>query len=417
MIQERACRVCKTPLASVFDLGTLALSSFPVGAGTLPEAPLDLCRCPVCGLVQLRHTVSPDALFRQYWYQSSVNETMRAELAHVVSDGIEHLGGLNDGDIVVDVGANDGTLLASYPTSVRRVAYEPALNLQAALQQHCNVQYAEYFPGMHLPEADSVSLLTSIACFYAVDDPMLFMRAVDDALLERGLWIVQFQDLHQLLEATAFDDICHEHLFYPGLAAIERLLETFDLCVVDAERRAVNGGSLRLTVGRRWRTVSPRVAEFRAIEAGCEGLEALGAFARQAYGIRSKVRMHLQAKARHRQAVDLYGASTKGNTLLQFCGIGPKEIRQAWERSPEKWGRRTVTGIPIVSEADGRKNPPAMLFVGIWQFRNAIVRREAEYLKGGGQLLFPLPHVETVMHGGSDVYESVSAHTDAAPAR
>lgn len=391
LITESPCRACKGPLESVLDFGSMALSGFPLDmSDDLPKAPLELCRCAVCGFVQLRHTVEPDALFRQYWYQSGVNETMRAELGDVVSDAIEHLGGLWYGDVVVDAGANDGTLLSFYRRDVSRVAFEPAENLQPALSLHCDEQYTEFFPGEHLPALHSVSLFTSIACFYAVDDPLRFVEAIDNCLTYSGLWVVQFQDLHQMLAANALDDICHEHLFYPSLASVERLIAPFDLAIVDAEHRKINGGSLRLTLGRRWRGVSPRVVALRAEEVGCEDISTLQAFAERAYQMRDRIRAAVADGV-----VDLYGASTKGNTLLQFCGLGPNEIRQAWERSPEKWGRHTITGIPIVSEEAGRANPPDALFVGIWQFKDAIIKREAAYLHAGGRLIFPLPEVDT----------------------
>lgn len=412
LTSSRACRACRAPLQTVLDLGKLALSGFPKGPGDLPRAPLDFCRCTSCGFVQLRHTVDPDVLFRQYWYQSGINEAMRAELADIVRSGIEHLGPLEQGDVVVDVGANDGTLLAACPDGVKRVAYEPAENFQAALRQLCDEQHADYFPGGHLPAPYSVGLLTSIACFYAVDDPRGFVSAVDDALTSRGIWVVQFQDLHQMLEATAFDDICHEHLFYPSLASIERLIASHDLVIIDAEHRPINGGSLRLTIGRHWRRVSPRVATLREVEAGCESLGTLQAFVQRVYDAQAQIRLVL--KRHEGQTVDLYGASTKGNTLLQFCGLGPRDVRQAWERSPEKWGRHTVTGIPIVSEDAGRAHPPDVLFVVIWQFREAVIRREEAYLRAGGQLLFPLPLVEVVR--GDDVLEGVSARPDSATA-
>jgi len=403
-VRERACRACRASLATVFDMGTLALSNFPDGAARLPGAPLDLCRCRSCGLVQLRHTVSPDALFKRYWYLSGVNESMRAELADVVADAVAHHGNLGRGDIVVDVGANDGTLLAAYPPGVTRVAFEPAENLQEALGRHADVRRMEYFPGS-LRLKGSASILTSIACFYAVDDPLAFVAAVDDSLTRDGVWVVQFQDLHQMIEATAFDDVCHEHLFYPSLASTERMLEGFDLRVIDAQRRPVNGGSLRLTVGRKWRGVSPNVRRLRDMEAGCEDLTTLLDFAERAETARAQIRAAVDS---YGGVVDLYGASTKGNMLLQFCGLGPGRIRQAWERSPEKWGRRTVTGIPIVSEDVGRADPPGLLLVVIWQFREAILRREASF---GGRFLFPLPRVEVV-----DVREDFRARADAAQA-
>lgn len=389
------CRVCHGLLQSILDFGSLRLSCFPREATEVDRSPLDFCRCRSCGLVQLAHTADRDAMFRHYWYRSGVNEVMREELADVVRDGIRYVGGLKD-DTVLDIGANDGTLLAEYAKQAplanpKRIAYEPAENLAGELLRNCDILRTDYFPNMW--RFGKAKLITSIACFYAVNDPRRFVEAIDELLTPDGAWIVQFQDLCQILEATAFDDICHEHLFYPSLASVERLLEPFDLMVFDAKRREVNGGSLRLAIGRRHRVANPRVASLRTAEFGCESAITLTNFARQVEFVRSQIRETLLRNRDAGLTIDLYGASTKGNMLLQVCDLGPDVIRQAWERSEAKWGCQTVTGIPIVSEQAGRDNPPDMLFVGIWQFRDAILKREAGFK---GQFLFPLPAVELV---------------------
>ena len=402
---EQPCRACgHTQLSSVLDLGAMHLSGFPSGMEQPKRrAPLDFCQCPSCKLVQLRHTVAPDEMFKHYWYKSGVNESMLVELKDVIASGARYVGGLAAGDIVMDIGANDGTLLSQYDEHVTRVAYEPATNLQASLQPHCEVLRPDYFPGAQ-PESvalcsslqGKVKVITSIACFYAVEDPMEFIGAVNRLLSPDGVWIVQFQDLYQMLQTTAFDDICHEHLFYPSLASTERMLAPFDLVLFDAQQRDINGGSLRLCIGRRHRQVEQSVPTLREREAGCEGQEMLNGFARCVLDARTRIRETVLSAVSVGKTVDLYGASTKGNTLLQFCDLGPGLIRRAWERSEGKWGRRTVTGIPIVSEQEGRENPPDILFVVIWQFREVILQREADYLSRGGQFLFPLPTVELV---------------------
>jgi hypothetical protein len=338
-------------------------------------------------------------MFRRYWYTSGINETMRAELADVVVDGVKRLGGLSADDVVVDVGANDGTLLANYPGSLFRVAYEPALNLGEQLAPHCDVLHTDYFPGtarFREPFQGRVKLLTSIACFYATSDPVGFVRAVDELLALDGLWVVQFQDLHQMLQANAFDDICAEHVFYPCLASMERLLVPYNLYVIDAQWRTINGGSMRLIIGRQHRLPSSRVSEIRSQERRCESPRVLDEFAQRAYKVRDELRDVLERARAEGKVVDIYGASTKGNTLLQFCDLGPDVIRRAWERSESKWGRRTATGIPIVSESEGRQHPPDILLALIWQFRESILERERGYLENGGAFLFPLPTVELV---------------------
>jgi NDP-4-keto-2,6-dideoxyhexose 3-C-methyltransferase len=215
------------------------------------------------------------------------------------------------------------------------------------------------------------------------------------------VWIVQFQDLDQMLKATAFDNICFEHLCYYSLASFERLIQPYGLAVVDAEVRTINAGSYRLYIQHD--AVSAvrhigglgRVEQLRAREAGCEDWQTLEIFAWRVGEARRQIQSAITATAPG--TIDLYGASTKANTLLQYCGLDERVIRQAWERSPEKIGRTTVTGIPIVSEETGRADPPAALVAGIWQFREAILEREAAYLDQGGAILFPLPEVDLAL--------------------
>ena len=403
-IQERDCRVCGGHLDSVLDLGELALSAFPLVSDPPPaRAPLDLCQCGACGLVQLRHTVDPDRLFRTYWYQSGINETMRAELADVAGQAREIVGGLSPTDLVIDIGANDGTLLQTLaPFHALRVAFEPALNLNAALAEHADVIVADYFPrGLAMCGALPLAkLIFSIACFYDLDDPKAFVQAIKDQLAPDGAWVVQFQDLHQMIHANSFDNICFEHLVTYSLGSFERLIAPFGLRVVHAERRAINGGSYRLIVQHAAIPPDDSVEEIRQFEAGCEHWHTLEKFAWRVGEAKRQIRGTVDAlRAKGDAVIDFYGASTKGNTLAQVVGLGPDRIRQAWERSSAKWGRVTATGIPIVSEAIGRANPPDLLVAGIWQFREAVLKREAEYLAQGGQFLFPLPEVDLVEGG------------------
>lgn len=403
------CRICPGRLRTILDLGPVAVSAFPrPGEPDSLAAPLDLCCCVQCGLVQLRHSVDSQYLYQEYWYRSGINETMVAELRAVTEAAIDWVGGVADGDVVVDIGANDGTLLSTYPggelCQLWTIAYEPAANLLPLVSQHAAIVVPQAFPpGNHAYKvgAGTATIVTSIACFYDLDDPIGFAKEVARILHPEGVWVIQLQDLQQMLDATAFDNICHEHVTYLSLGAIQRIVGAAGLFVTQVERRAINGGSLRVFVQHeaalRRRPSVASVYDHLEIEAGCDNWVTLERFA---HAVRERQRQIVAAVAHlqvHGLTVDLYGASTKANTLLQSCGLTRSVIRQAWERTPEKYGRETVgTRIPIVSEADGRVNPPDALLIGAWQFREAFVAREAEYLKAGGMMIAPLPVVEVV---------------------
>lgn len=405
------CRMCNSPrLDSILNLGDFALSDFPAPSGAaLPIAPLDWVICQACDLVQLRHSVSVNQLFRQYWYLSGINESMRTELEDITIAArtrLTQLGSFTRHDTVIDIGANDGTLLKAIGPQPYRIAFEPAYNLHHSLREHADLLISDFFPGS-AREVGSVhaKLITSIAMFYDLDDPFSFVQGIKRLLHPEGLWIVQFQDLLQMLQACAVDNICHEHVTYPTLKDLKRLCEACGLEIVDAERRAINGGSLRLYVCHKGvAPVSLRVSDLLFQEAGVYDL--LQSFVHRVEQSRAQCQ-GLLAEARRLGPVDVYGASTKFNTLSQYYGLTGENIRWAVERSADKWGRTTVTGIPIVSEQGWREDPAPTTLIGIWQHREHLLLRESAYLAEGGVFICPLPRPEVVYAQLPDVRKAI----------
>lgn len=423
-VERTVCRVCGTALVPILSLGPLYLSDFPNHPDTKahPPVPLDLrwCSNEACGLVQLAHTTPSDWLYKQYWYRSGVNESMRAELADVVSQALARVDP-PDHSIVIDIGANDGTLLAEYSAPGRplkrltTVAFEPAANLYEELRPHASVVFPHYFK-VDDSWREKARIVTSIAMFYDLDDPNRFVADVCKVLHPDGLWIIQQAYLPAMLHAVGVDNICHEHLEYYDLKALEYLLERHGLEVVDVSLREINAGSFRTYV--RWKgkqVPSAAVDQIRQMEAHLWGGgrdpfntgSVFGRFKARAFEARRMLSDCLEAYHAEGLVVDALGASTKGNTLLQWCGIDARWIRQGWERSPAKVGRYIgVSGIPLVSEAVGRSDPPNALLCLIWQFRDLLLEREHEYLAAGGRILVPLPGLEVVQGRPSSGYAS-----------
>ncbi len=403
-----ACRGCGHP--RVIDPGLLSFGDVPIlrfdptAGQTTPSSPLILWACTRCCLVQLSHNVPPDWLYHEYWYRSGVNEAMVAELRDVVYDAVARVP-LIRGDKVVDIGANDGTLLQQYedPGAIT-IGFEPAGNLADVLRGRADVVYHGYFPPVQQTYLTQVRIITSIAMLYDLPDVHAFLAGIRAALAHGGVWIAEFQDLYHLILRGGWDMICHEHLELYTLTALAQLLESHDLHIVDCQRRRINGGSVRVVIRHRANgdRPHPSVAAYMNDEAALglttiEGLRvAFEQLDERIIILRRQVRA-LLASAATRGPIDLYGASTKGHTLLHVLGIDARHIRRAIERSPEKWGRVYGTsGIPIVSEAEGREDPAPTLLSVIWQFRDAVVAREHQYLKDGGAIIFPLPFVEVV---------------------
>jgi NDP-4-keto-2,6-dideoxyhexose 3-C-methyltransferase len=397
--RRTTCRSCGGQLDDLLSLGELYLSTFLAAGDVIPpKVPLDLTLCRGCDLVQLRHTTQPDLLFRRYWYRSSINEAMRAELRDVVEKALDFYGARPE--VVIDIGANDGTLLAAYANAygehIVRVAFEPAHNLYTALRPHCQVLFPSYFPEDTTNFGLTAQIITSIACFYASDGPHAYVNAIRQILADDGVWIVQFQDLWQMLEATAYDNITFEHILYYSLRSFEQIISQHGLHVTHGESRAINGGSLRLYVQHAHTTPDETVQQLREQEAGLtyDRLQHF-AWATRQHAIQLKALLRYLKESG--QIVDLYAASTKSQTLLQFCEIDHTLIRSAVERSPEKIGLKMVgSQIPIVSEADWRNDPGSAVIAGAWQHREFFLARERAYLEAGGSWIFPLPHLEIV---------------------
>jgi NDP-4-keto-2,6-dideoxyhexose 3-C-methyltransferase len=407
-----ACRICgNTDLQPILDFGVQALSSrFPrAGEADPPLAPLTLVRCTGCQLVQLLHSVAPGEMYTlHYGYKSGTNATMREHLARVAAWVEERLP-LKARDIVVDIGCNDGTLLKSYSTAgLRRVGIDP-LAEKFKDQYPPDVRLHEGFFSAAAARAlcggERAEIVTAIAMFNHVEAPLEFFRAVESVLAPDGLWVLEQSYLPTMLETNGFDAVCHEHLTYYSLRQIEWLAEATGLRVFDVELNACNGGSFRLAICRKdasHRAREDRIGPLRRLEEdmGLGTPAPYDAFQRRIEKIPDDLLTFIATEQARGKRFYLYGASTKGNTLLQYCKLDARKIIAAAERNPEKWGCRTpLTGIPILSESECRAAKPDYFLVLPWHFRDEFVEREAEFLEAGGKLIFPLPQFEVVQAG------------------
>ncbi len=392
------CRACGSDrLEEVLDLGNLAISDFPLpGAGEPDRAPLTLVQCQDCTLVQLRHTVDRDRLYRNYYYRSGTNESMVRALQEIVEEATRRVP-LDIGDEVLDVGCNDGTLLDCYPKGIKTTGCEPARVLADEAEEKGHYIHTGFFPligGVRWPSYPRI--ITSIAMFYDVDDPNAFVAAIKQCLHPDGIWIVQFQDLHHMLACNAFDNICHEHLTYWSIRPLRMLLERHGLRIDGASHNATNGGSIRLIVRHGPVRQPDPPGRYQCTETAIR----LRGFAQKVTGLSLYTWGLLDRLKAQGKAVLGYAASTKANTLLQYYGIGPDLLPAIADRNPEKWGRQTVTGIPIISEEEMRERRPDYLVALAWHFLDGFRRREADFEARGGRWIVPLPHL--VIVGGDD---------------
>lgn len=412
-----SCRICgSSALAPVLSLGDQCIAGAfaePGGAQPVQRAiPLELVRCDMtrdqeaCGLIQTRHTVPGSILYHSYWYRSGINRTMTENL-HGIAQAAEDLVGLAAGDLVIDIGCNDGTLLDGYGAQdVSYLGYDPSDVSRYAVEKGYDV-VNDFFSAGPFREryADRrAKIVTSIAMFYDLERPRDFVADVAAVLAPDGTWVMELHYLPLMLEMNSFDAIVHEHLEYYSLAVLERLLAEEGLEVVQAQVNDINGGSIRLFIGHHGKLAQSE-EQFRAVQAlrirefelALDSPVPYEAFRTNAEKVRDDLAALCRRLHEEGRVVHVYGASTKGNTILQYAGIDATLIPYAADRNPDKWGSETIaTRIPIISEEDSRAMEPDYYLVLPWHFLDEFVERETEFLARGGRFIVPLPEVRIV---------------------
>lgn len=412
---RKNCRICgSTALHPVVDLREQYLqgSFIKPGMPGPPSAriPMQLVRCDrgrdpnACGLLQLSVSVSREVLYRSYWYRSGTNQTMRDHLKAIADDAASML--QSEVATVLDIGCNDGTLLKCYPRTFRRVGIDPS-DAAGSAEGELEVVH-DFFPSRKLAVQMSVTrfdIITSIAMFYDLELPVEFVNAVRDLLHPQGIWIFEMSYMPKMLEMNSYDTICHEHLEYYSLSVIERLLRKCGLKVVKVSFNDINGGSIRCYAAHKSCTRYDDEASSRTIHQVRSSEADLRLDTDEPY-LNFQNRIEVQGRKLSSliselhaagKVIHVYGASTKGNTILQWCGIDRAMVPYAAERNPDKIGARTLgTDIQIISEEESRAMKPDYYLVLPWHFRSEFVRREAAMLEQGTKFIFPLPSIEIV---------------------
>ncbi len=398
----RRCRICKYPkLIPLYTLGKLAISNF-VSPGThSPKAPLEMVMCTQCRLVQLKHTAPQELLYaRYYWYKSGVTQTMRKGLADITKQ-IARVINLKKGDVVLDIGSNDGTLLRTYvQRGLLTVGVEPANNLVQEGKKGISIFIHDFwnYTSFIKRVRKKAKVITAIGMFYDMDDPNDFIRDACRALTDDGIFVAQLMCLQNMIDTNDIGNICHEHLEYYSLETLIYLFEKNGLELVDLYKNDINGGSYRLYTRKKRGSFMPpkgakdRIQRYLKEEQSLKYIKTYKAFFKKVEQNKKKTVDFITKVTKQGKKVWVYGASTKGNTILQYYGLTSRLIEAASERSPEKWGKVTVgTHIPIVSEAEARKASPDFFLVLPYAFINEFVRREQKWLSKGGTFIVPLP--------------------------
>lgn len=415
LIHRKTCRVCgSSSLTKVIDLGDQYLQgSFVKPGKELPpmrKIPMTLLRCDptrdenACGLLQMEHSVPPEILYAAYWYRSGTNRTMRDHLRGIATEAAAIIN--KPGGRVLDIGCNDGTLLGFYPEDFAKFGVDPSDVASQVTGDACIVQ--DLFPSEKLNEAlngKGLDIITSIAMFYDLEDPTDFVRNIKKLLNREGIWVFEMSYMPSMLEMNSYDTICHEHLEYYSLAVIEFILKKAGMKLVNATLNNINGGSIRChaTHVDNFKYNDPlhqqNIAELRSKEFDLEldTDKPYRFFQERIEQHKGELNAFLRKLKKEGKRIHIYGASTKGNTILQWCGIEAALIDCAAERNPDKYGAMTLgTEIPIVSEAESRALKPDYYLVLPWHFKDEFLEREREMLEQGVGLIFPLPTLDVV---------------------
>jgi SAM-dependent methyltransferase len=427
---KHQCRICgSSKLKPVIDLQAQYLQGSFVKPGVVMpptrRIPTQLVRCDVelqeqaCGLLQLAHSVPPEILYANYWYRSGTNETMRSHLEGIVKSALSMV--QPEHNRVLDIGCNDGTLLKYYPAKFERWGFDPS-DIAREIANEVNL-VSTVFPssqGRARLGGRKFDIITSIAMFYDLEQPIEFAKAVAENLGEKGIWITEFSYMPLMLKMNSFDTICHEHLEYYSLSVIEYVARAAGLRVFRAELNAINGGSIRCYLCHTecsdhdssdnhdyLRQI--RLSEF---EMNLDTDEPYRAFQDRIQHLRNEMSQLLERIHANGETVHVYGASTKGNVLLQWYNIDSFKIPYAADRNPQKHGAMTLgTNIKIISEEESRALKPDYYLVLPWHFRREFLQREAKTIKAGTKMIFPLPDIEIVDRDNLDKHLNTDTMT------
>jgi hypothetical protein len=400
-------------MTELFSLGDIYVSDFlkegetPRGGKVEMKLILDELNTP-----RLEKSANLDTMYGRYWYRSGINTTMRNELKSIV-ESITSIYKLDTGDVWLDIACNDGTLLEYVPNNLFKIGIDPADDsFKAESETKANAIVQDYFSvGAYFGVLkDKAKVITSIAMFYDVEDRNTFLSDIYDVLDHNGLWVLQLSYTPLMLHQLAFDNLCHEHIYYYSLLDIKRLLEAYGFRIMDCQLNDVNGGSFRLYVMKEsanhslfgtqpYRDVCDvRLCSLIKYEMSLNvNKETWLDFYDRILNLRDTTVTFIERAKADGKTVYGYGASTKGNTLLQFFGLDHTMIDAIAERSHYKWGLKTVgTNIPIVSEEEMREKHPDYLLVLPWHFINEFKQRESIYLSKGGKFIVPCPQFKII---------------------
>lgn len=404
----KMCRVCgSSHLVETLSLGEQFLTGiFPKIPDTaITKGPLDLVWCADCTLLQMKQSYSLTEMYGEnYGYRSALNRSMTDHLQHKIRT-LEQFVRPGKDDLVIDIGSNDATSLKAYQSPCRKVGIDPTGTKFKEFYTDDITLLPDFFSAnlfqRHFPQ-EKAKIITSIAMFYDLEKPMEFTRDIAILLADDGIWHFEQSYMPSMLRTNSYDTICHEHLEFYSFTVIKSLLEQCGLKVIDVQMNAVNGGSFAITASKQDARYTPNTPVINWLiqqekEMGLDTPKPYRDFELRVFRHRKNLKDLIESLVTDGKTIVGYGASTKGNVLLQFCGFTSEHIKCIAEVNEDKFGSVTPgTHIPIVSEKEARAMKPDYFLVLPWHFKHSILEREKDFLAGGGKFIFPLPEIEII---------------------
>ncbi len=401
------CRNCKnTELFDLFSLGKISFTGrFPnTIRQNVPKAYLNVLMCKKCKLVQLDRNFDLNYLYgKSYGYRTGINKTMTDHVKKIVRK-CSALVKLKSKQYVLDIGSNDATLLNFYANDIIKVGVDPLVNKYKKFYKKINYKISNFFKIKNIEKIKikkKFKIISALSVFYDLRDPNKFIKEIKKILDDKGVFVLEHVDLYYIIKNNIFDTICHEHLIFYSSKIIIEMMKNNGLKVFNHEYNEINGGSSRYYIchSKTNFKVSKNIKKVLLRE-NLQGIELKKTYKLFFTKIlNEKIKLIKLIKKIKNQGQDIhgYGASTKGNVLLQFYNINNKVVNYIADRNPLKWNSFTPgTRIKIISESQSRKIKPHFYLVLPWHFKNEILIREKNIRKKGTKFIFPLPKVRVV---------------------
>ncbi len=402
------CRACGSKnIKKAFSLNNQFLTGiFPKSKkDKISKGRLDLVFCQKCTLLQLNHSFDANEMYgNNYGYMSSLNSSMADHFKNKIPYFKKYIN-LQKNDLVIDIGSNDGTFLSFFNKKLNLVGVDPTISkFKKYYKKHIRLvpdffSYEKVAKEVHKKKA---KLITSIAMFYDLENPIKFASDIYKTLSDDGIWHLEQSYLPSMIKNFSYDTICHEHIEYYSLKSIKYIIEKANLKILDVKFNNINGGSFSLTVAKKNSQLMPNKniinwLLYREKLFAIDKLETYKKFFIEINKNKKLLKNLLINLKKDKKKVAGYGASTKGNVILQYCNINSKLIENIYEVNKFKFNRYTPgTNIKIISEKKIREKKPDYLLVLPWHFKDFILNKEKKYLSNGGKLIFPLPEIEIV---------------------